>query len=745
MLDARPDPEVTVRAPRATATLLAALTVTATLVSPAEAGTASPGRTIPAAPLGPRPIEDAPPASLADAPAGSTIASGGIAGSPAFPGGSASVRAGAAAVAGAVLVPPATAPRADGIPVSQVTSPVAPGLELTEFDRLDPRGWIRGDVLTADLGKGNLRPAYLSPGVVAARSPLSEQAAARGVVGGVNGDFFDINATGAPLGVGMDAGVLRHGPASGNNLTAAVGPADLGRLAEVFLDATVTLPGGTRLPGTNLNSPVIATNGVGVFTALWGHASRRTAAGSASRIAEVELRDGVVTAVRPTPGEGPIPANTSYLLGVDAGADRLATLSPGQRVEVAYAPRTTGPVPLAAVGGNRVLVKDGVVQNLDDTTMHPRTAVGFSADGHRLWLLTVDGRQADSRGMTERELAETLRSLGADDALNLDGGGSSTMLARRAGDSAAGVHNQPSDGGERLVPNGIGFTTRPGSGRLQAFRVEPAVRAGAADRVLSGLTRVLTAHGHDETGAPAPGTPTWRVTPSQTGKVTRDVFRAGTPGKATVTASRGAAKGTTALTVLGAPTRIDTDTERVALSGLGARGRFQVLGQDADGFTTWVEPADVTLEYDQRVVQISRDRNGFTAAAITGSGATAVTAKVGGLTTHLGITVGTSPQVVSTMDDLTDWTASVFPAVVGAQLSLTEGRDGGKAVTMDYRLTGTTATRAAYLNANPPLALPSGTQRLGLWVNGDNTKVWLRMTLLDAAGTATVVDLARQV
>ncbi|MGO1054365.1 phosphodiester glycosidase family protein [Crossiella sp. CA198] len=692
---------------RATVALLSVLALTAAVPAPALAE-----RHGVTAPLGPRPIEDAPAASAAD---------------------------------GAVATLATAAPRVDALPVSEVTSPVAPGLDLTEFDRLDARGWIRGDVLTADLGRGTLRPAYLSPGVVAARSPLSEQAAARGVVAGVNGDFFDINATGAPLGVGMDAGALRHAPAAGHNLTAAIGPADLGRLAEVFLDATITLPGGIRLTGTNLNSPVVAANGVGVFTALWGHASRRTAIGTAVKATEVELRDGVVTAVRPAPGEGPIPANTAYLLGIDAGADRLAGLVPGQRVEVAYQPRTDGPVPLAAVGGNRVLVRDGVVQNLDDTTMHPRTAVGFSADGRRLWMVTVDGRQADSRGMTERELAELLRSFGADDALNLDGGGSSTLLARRPGDSAAGVHNQPSDGGERLVPNGIGLTANRGSGRLTAFRVEPAVRAGAADRVLAGQTRVVTAHGHDETGAPVPGEPTWRVAPTRAGKVSRGVFHASTSGKATVTASRGSARGSTTFTVLGKATRIDSDTERVSLSGLGARGRFQILGQDAEGFSTWLEPADVTLEYDQRVVQISKDRNGFVAAAVAGSGATVVKAKVGDLTTHLGVTVGVSPRVVSTMDDLTGWRTSVFPAVVGAAISLVPGRNGGKAIGLDYRLTGTTATRAAYLNAEPPAVLPPGTQRLGVWAHGDNNKAWLRMTLLDAAGTPTVVDLARQV
>ena len=59
---------------------------------------------------------------------------------------------------------------------------------------------------------------------------------------------------------------------------------------------------------------------------------------------------------------------------------------------------------------------------------HPRTAFGLSADRSRAWMVVVDGRQAVSAGATLGELAEILRGLGAADAVNLDGGGSSTMV-----------------------------------------------------------------------------------------------------------------------------------------------------------------------------------------------------------------------------------------------------------------------------------------------------------------------------
>jgi exopolysaccharide biosynthesis protein len=69
----------------------------------------------------------------------------------------------------------------------------------------------------------------------------------------------------------------------------------------------------------------------------------------------------------------------------------------------------------------------------------------------------VDGRQDFSRGLTLVELARLMRRLGAEAALNLDGGGSSTMVAAdQAG--VVGVRNSPSDGRQRAVPNGLGLT-----------------------------------------------------------------------------------------------------------------------------------------------------------------------------------------------------------------------------------------------------------------------------------------------
>ena len=89
-----------------------------------------------------------------------------------------------------------------------------------------------------------------------------------------------------------------------------------------------------------------------------------------------------------------------------------------------------------AVAGGPSLIHDGSVRITTEEELfssspipnvHPRTAVGITDDGY-LILLVVDGRQSASRGVNLTDLAEILLNLGADSALNLDGGGSSSFV-----------------------------------------------------------------------------------------------------------------------------------------------------------------------------------------------------------------------------------------------------------------------------------------------------------------------------
>lgn len=117
-----------------------------------------------------------------------------------------------------------------------------------------------------------------------------------------------------------------------------------------------------------------------------------------------------------------------------------------------------------AISGDRMLILGGeIVAELDDSEIHPRTAIGVNRNGRWLYLAVVDGRQPFySAGATFQELAQLLKDLGAHFAMALDGGGSSTMVIEGENGEPV-ILNSPIDnyipGRERPVANHFGIFT----------------------------------------------------------------------------------------------------------------------------------------------------------------------------------------------------------------------------------------------------------------------------------------------
>jgi len=111
------------------------------------------------------------------------------------------------------------------------------------------------------------------------------------------------------------------------------------------------------------------------------------------------------------------------------------------------------------IGGNVILVQDGLAILHTNQVRHPRTVVGFDAAKKNLVVLVVDGRKPGiAVGMTYDELAAEMMRLGCRDALNLDGGGSSVMAVREPATDQMKILNEPTDGHERAVADVLGIS-----------------------------------------------------------------------------------------------------------------------------------------------------------------------------------------------------------------------------------------------------------------------------------------------
>ena len=151
-----------------------------------------------------------------------------------------------------------------------------------------------------------------------------------------------------------------------------------------------------------------------------------------------------------------ISGNFHYLVG-EEGKFPLLIFGGKRPVDISYIAGD----PKYAISGTRMLVSNGQVEaGLNNSKADPRTAAGVDATGHQLIIVVVDGRQSSSKGATLQELAQILVDNGADKALELDGGGSSTLVLNPK-NSPPVILNSPIHqgipGNERPVATHIGF------------------------------------------------------------------------------------------------------------------------------------------------------------------------------------------------------------------------------------------------------------------------------------------------
>jgi len=269
-------------------------------------------------------------------------------------------------------------------------------------------------------------------------------------IAAVNGAFFA--ATGRPLGLLMIDGELISEPYA-SRTALGLGP-KLAVMERVGFRGEVTLDDGSRLTTLQgLNRPRLQDELI-LYTRQYGTDRTNTNAFGL----EAVVLDGEV--VRIEQGNSTIPPGGFVLSAHGVQRERLGQLAVGDRLDVTVAldPAWDDLGVTQIIGGGPRLVRDGRLEITGEEELFrddilvgraPRTAIGIT-DDQKLLLVTVNGRQPNiSVGMTLEELGNLLIELGAIQAMNLDGGGSTTMVIRDF------VLNLPSDGKERPVGNAI--------------------------------------------------------------------------------------------------------------------------------------------------------------------------------------------------------------------------------------------------------------------------------------------------
>lgn len=288
-------------------------------------------------------------------------------------------------------------------------------------------------------------------------------------IAGVNADFFIMAKRayqGDPHGVHILNGEMVSSPSK--ELTFWTDPAGEPHVGKVVSKMKVIWPNRSETPIGINEEPT--NNIAALLSPILGPSTRNTNAlelvlepdgdGPWLPLRANEIYSARVREIRRT-GNSPLTTNSLVLSFAKKAAARLPKLEVGMRLKISteLSPGMKGIQ--MAVGGYPVLVAHG--KSLPHqppgkadhmNQRNPRTAIGW--DGKEIFLVVVDGRKADlSVGMTLPELANLMVDLGCTDALNLDGGGSTTMWLDGK------VINRPSEGVERHVGNSLVLVRKP--------------------------------------------------------------------------------------------------------------------------------------------------------------------------------------------------------------------------------------------------------------------------------------------
>jgi len=296
----------------------------------------------------------------------------------------------------------------------------------------------------------SLKPILPNPGTLMGTAPLLRTAQQAQVAAAINSGFFNRNNQ-LPLGAVRLDGRWLSGPILGRGAIAwnATGETKIARLT---LQETLVTATGQRLPLTHLNSAYVQA-GIARYTSGWGT--------SYSPFTDNEIlvtvQNNQVVSQQTLGAAGsttvPIPT-TGYLLAVRSNRNAATTLTVGTslQLETAITPPEFNRYEQIIGGGplllqNRQIVLDAKAEQFSNAFViekASRSAIGQSADGKL--LIAAVHTNLDGSGATLTDIAQIMQQLGAVNALNLDGGSSTTLylggqLLDRLPRSAARVHN----------------------------------------------------------------------------------------------------------------------------------------------------------------------------------------------------------------------------------------------------------------------------------------------------------------
>ncbi|MEK3880401.1 stalk domain-containing protein [Paenibacillus sp. FSL M7-0420] len=615
--------------------------------------------------------------------------------------------------------------------------------------------YVSLDVMT---GKG---------GNLTTRQSTGGMAAETGAVAAVNGDYFNTGGEGAPIGGQVSGGVLVSTPSQLNGMYAfAVTKDRKPMIDEYTFEGMLTAEDGSQFPLSGINkgaynpeggsSTYSHANAAYIYTDAWTALERPK--GSSTTPTEVLVENDIITQISL---DSALPVKVpkgGYILRTHGLAAQFvkAHLVEGQKLSSTYKLRSKttqqelDPSTLQMmIGGHTILVNNGKASSFSRSTSsiggyRARTALGYSQDGRYVYVIAAE-KNSNSAGLSLTELQSFMTNIGVWKGINLDGGGSTTMVDRPLAETSTTLTFNTEYGKEqRTIVNGVGVYTSAPQGEVKGIKIS------GSSVLLIGQKATYSLKGYDTYYNPvdvAAANPAWTASG---GSVTVNAGEATAvkPGTVKLKATSGTASAETEVTVLGGEdlSSLIAGTATAPLQA-GATVSVPVNAVSKSGATIAVPATALKWEFI-----------GFKGSV--GDGKLKVEAVDPGVTTGYAIARydGFSTAVVLSTAAATAWedfenanypfAFTTNAAGVTGTAAVAAGsaeRAGSKVLSLSYDMSAGTGKMYAYaqFNGTKGKDIPAAATSMSVDVMGDMSLNWMRAELTDASGKTAYIDLAK--
>lgn len=626
---------------------------------------------------------------------------------------------------------------------SRESKHLSSGIKHENILKFTTAGWWNINVIRIDLKDEYIElKGLINPNGIPSRDKVTTLVDKYNAVAAVNGDYFNYSPLPSAMGTLINNGEVISSPVEiayalpSFYLTQSnIGGVD-------YLDRNIVVTSLTNGHQIIVNTLNKVTSDFGTVTLLNKHWGKKSLGSKFHKdLTEALIIDDVIQEIRKGGQAFDIPAN-GYVLAVRGEA--LSTLIVNTRVALQVETTPNVEDIKFAIGGGSIILKNGelALTNIISKGNEPRTGIAVNKDNTELMLVTIDGRDNSFKGVSQEMFGAILRDLGAHHAMNLDGGGSTTMAIKPIGDENSQVVNKPSDGGERSVVNAVGVLSNAPKGELNYLKV-------TTDdiKMFPNISRRFKVKGFDTYHNPV------EIDESQVeltiegieGTIEGNELRATTSGPGKVIANYNGVIGTIDITVLGEIKDLNTKLKNFNIDLNSEKTLSNFYGKDKNGYESLIYIEDVEFSITNNIGTIENGVFNSGTEALGG----AITAKVGEGVENILVSVGSKGTVIESFEKMDSFSFSSYPKEVPGSIEISnEAKEGNNSILLNYDFSKGENTRVAYVNLNPNnggLKLAGIPKKLGIWVKGDGNGSWLRGSLKDSKGKEVLFDLAKTV